>query len=234
MTKPKGAKPASKARGAAKPPPKAPGKAQDPTKPLANTRHEQFCHLVLQGMAAGPAYEAVGFKTRNENTRNAAASRLLTEVNVAARLGFLKSQAAERAIDAAAMTKADVLRMTVEQHQRNIGALPVTHKIIPKTGKGKGKVVEVTVTEYDPKAASQTLKLLHEEFGLGQGASGARGSIEDDLAARAGEADPKVAEDLAALKSTRKLVLAGGTDVEKKPAVDGAKALAALTKGAKA
>lgn len=71
----------------------APSGAQDAkesgAEPLANSRHERFACELAKGSAAGKAYEAAGYK-RDDGC----ASRLLRNAKVAARVDWLKRQAA--------------------------------------------------------------------------------------------------------------------------------------------
>lgn len=216
MTRKKPTKPKAKPRAK----PKAdlvqdPDKLPDASKPLSNARHERFCqNMAMHGMTNGQAYILAGFAVTNPDVGSASATRLLKDIKLRARLVFLQHQAAALAIDVSSITKADVLNMVFEQHQRNVGLRPVLITKAIKTGKKKGELETVERYAYNEHAASQTLKLLNDEFGLGLGESGSRGNKDLDIAARAGVEDPDVAQDLDRLRSARRLALAGGTDVD--------------------
>jgi phage terminase small subunit len=64
---------------------------------LPNDRHERFCHEILSDPEgkAGRAYERSGYKARGA-AADAAASRLLKDAKVAARLTELKDERSER------------------------------------------------------------------------------------------------------------------------------------------
>jgi len=210
--------------------------ALDASQPLKDARQERFVvNLAMHGMSNGQAYILAGYAVTDVSVGSAAASRLLKDVRVQSRLTFLQNRAAALAIDAAQVSKSDVLNMTFEQHQRNIGVRPVTITTTIKSGKDKGKQVTIETFAYNEHAASQTLKLLHDEFGLGQGASGARGEGTDTIEARATLKDPEVIEGLANLQRTRKLILAGGTDTEKpapaKPSAEDLEKLRKIAEG---
>lgn len=213
MTRPKPKKAVKKPKPAGLP---DPDKQPDASTPLSNARHERFCqNLAMHGMSQTHAYVLAGYPGTEESARRAG-SLLMTKNDVVSRLGFLKFQAAALAIDVASLSKADVLNMIGEQHQRNIGVRPVMITKAIKTGKHKGKLETVQRYAYNEHAASQTLKLLGDEFAIGLGMSGNRGDAAGDIAARAGVADPKVAEDLGRLEHARRLAIAGDTDIEGK------------------
>lgn len=218
MTRAKPKKPRPKARSApTKPKPAGapdPDTQPDTSSPLSNARHERFVfNIAMHRMSQAAAYTLAGF-TGDEKAARACASRLLSQATVRARLVFLQAQADALAMDVAKITREDVLLMTLEQHQRNMGVRPVRISHVIKTGKDKGKVVTMERFVYNEHAANQTLKLLHDEYGLGLGASGSRGVGLDDIAARAGLKDPTVAADIERLSVARRLAIAGGTDIE--------------------
>ena len=72
--------------------------------PLKNNRHERFAHAVLDGQSATAAYRSAGYKC-SSHAAETAASRLLKNVEVAARIVELKAKAAE----AVTLTAANVL-----------------------------------------------------------------------------------------------------------------------------
>lgn len=186
--------------------------------PLKNARQEKFAALVASGMAAGPAYAKAGYTSRTANARDKGASTLLRDSKVSGRVEELKLAITMQTVRASGLSKADVLEMVMEQHLRNTGKLMVTHRIQQKRGKQKGKISEITVTEYDAKAASQTAKMLMEEWGLGQGASGARGEGGDTIDARAKLEDPSIQQDLENLSKVRGMVLIESGLAEAPPA----------------
>ena len=73
---------------------------------LANAKHEAFARAIVEGRSATLAYRDAGYKPKSDDVASAAASRLLGDVRVAARVAELKEAAAEKAV----MTRAEVLR----------------------------------------------------------------------------------------------------------------------------
>lgn len=61
--------------------------------PLENARHEAFALGIVGGMSQREAYRAAGYKPKTDEAADAAASRLLSDVKVAARVAWIKSQA---------------------------------------------------------------------------------------------------------------------------------------------
>lgn len=227
MTKPK----KSKARGpkprTSKPKPQKPGANTDhldasnldPSQPLKDARQERFVvNLAMHGMTNGQAYILAGYAVTDPNVGSACATRLLKDAKISARLVFLQQRAISLAVDMAQVNKADVLNMIAEQHQRNIGVRPVTITRPIKHGKDKGKMETIETYVYSDTAASQTLKLLSDEYGLGQGASGARGEGGDTIDARAKLEDPSIQQDLENLNKVRSMVLIESGLAEAPPA----------------
>lgn len=76
---------------------------------LKNPKHEQFVRLIVNGTPAVNAYEQVGYTAKTANALAACASRLLNDAKIQSRLASLQDQVTERAIEKAAITKAEVL-----------------------------------------------------------------------------------------------------------------------------
>ena len=66
--------------------------------PLDNARHERFSQNIVKGMAAGPAYTAAGYRVTG-NSAKSAGGRLLTNVDVQARIAWLQGSTADQIID---------------------------------------------------------------------------------------------------------------------------------------
>jgi phage terminase small subunit len=73
--------------------------------PLENAKHEIFARHIVEGMSGRDAYRAAGYSTASDESTDAAASRLLSDVKVAARVEELKAAAAR----ASTVTAARVL-----------------------------------------------------------------------------------------------------------------------------
>lgn len=72
---------------------------------LKNAKREAFARAIVAGTAAPDAYRGAGYKPKDNPVASAAASRLLADVSVAARVRELKDAAAEAAV----MSRAEVL-----------------------------------------------------------------------------------------------------------------------------
>src|SRR5262245_44900012 len=62
---------------------------------LDNPRHELFAQEIAKGRSQREAYLAAGYVTKSDNTTDAAASRLLSQVKVSNRIHELQSEAAK-------------------------------------------------------------------------------------------------------------------------------------------
>jgi len=74
--------------------------------PLRNPRHEKFSQLVASGVRPKEAYTSVGYKPTGAKQ---AASRLLTKVDVRARVSELQENAARSAAEAVILNRERVL-----------------------------------------------------------------------------------------------------------------------------
>jgi hypothetical protein len=79
---------------------------------LSNPKHERFAQLLAKGENATAAYKAAGYSATG-NSAEAAASRLLSDVKVQARISELQ----ERAAIKVEKTAADVVRMLEEDRK---------------------------------------------------------------------------------------------------------------------
>jgi phage terminase small subunit len=61
-----------------------------------NEQQERFCRAIVEGMNQRDAYVAAGYKTTTAGATDAAASRLLSDVKIAARLAELRQPIANR------------------------------------------------------------------------------------------------------------------------------------------
>lgn len=82
---------------------------------LKNPKHEKFVQNVAKGMSGAKAYLAAGYNS-NDNAANVAATRLLKQPNVRARLSelldrrdLIEVQATQKAVEKLALTKEAVL-----------------------------------------------------------------------------------------------------------------------------
>lgn len=120
---------------------------------LLNQKHEQFAQKVAKGMAATTAYAECGY---SEKTAAAAASRLLTDVKVAARIAELKEKIATVAMSKSGIDKAWVLERLVEVTKMGMAAEPVTDDEGNPIGEYKQNLA----------AANKSLELIGKELGM--------------------------------------------------------------------
>ena len=76
----------------------APNESGDSSLPLNNSLWEKFCQVLSKGSSLGQAYLDAGYTTRNLNSANASAIRLLDNAIIANRLAYLKKEAANAMI----------------------------------------------------------------------------------------------------------------------------------------
>ncbi|WP_051362271.1 terminase small subunit [Solimonas soli] len=62
---------------------------------LSNPRHELFAQEVAKGQSQRAAYRAAGYDTESDDATDAAASRLVSDVRVSARITEIQSEAAK-------------------------------------------------------------------------------------------------------------------------------------------
>lgn len=120
---------------------------------LRNQKHEQFAQKVARGMAAATAYAECGY---SEKTAAAAASRLLTDVNVAKRVAELKEGIATVAMSKSGIDKAWVLAKLVKVVEMGMAAEPVTDEDGAPIGEYKQNLA----------AANKSLELIGKELGM--------------------------------------------------------------------
>lgn len=70
----------------------------DGQQPLANAKREAFARAIVAGASQREAYLAAGYKPRTDAAADTAASRLLSEVEVARRVNALKAAAADKTV----------------------------------------------------------------------------------------------------------------------------------------
>jgi hypothetical protein len=63
---------------------------------LPNARHERFAQEITKGSTGRDAYKAAGYETKGDAATDAAASRLLSDVRVQARIAEIQERAATR------------------------------------------------------------------------------------------------------------------------------------------
>lgn len=130
---------------------------------LKNAKHEQFVRLIVKGVSAVDAYEQVGYTAKTANALAACASRLLNDAKTQARLAELQEQVTARAVEKAAITKADVLAELAK-----IGFANMLDYVKVQEGTGDA-YVDLSKLTRDTAAAIQEVTV--EEYTEGRGES---------------------------------------------------------------
>jgi phage terminase small subunit len=91
------------------------------TGPLKNSRHERFAQEIVDGECASAAYKLAGYSATG-NSAEAAASRLLSDVKVAARIEELKLERKDQVVERTAIDAAWVLRKAADLHRKALEA----------------------------------------------------------------------------------------------------------------
>jgi phage terminase small subunit len=125
--------------------------------PLKNSRHEKFAQELAKGRAQHDAFMASGFKAKGAAAR-VNASRLLTDANVAARVGELKDRAAEKAV----VTAADIAQQLDEDRDfartlkqasaavsASMGKAKVLGLIVDRANVEHGGLITLNITSED-------------------------------------------------------------------------------------
>ena len=124
----------------------------DGTTPLDNDRHELFCHEYLIDFNGQRAGIAAGFSPKTAKNQ---ASRLLTTVNVSARLAYLKDQRAKRA----QKTGDDVLK------ELECIAFSRLGKIVHFNESGASFVHSPETLPDDDHAAIESIEVVEDHYG---------------------------------------------------------------------
>ena len=141
--------------------------SKDPKTGLTD-KQEAFCiEFLKNGGNASAAYRAVYSNGASDKTINEAASRLLKNSKVAARLGPVREAVQQKAIDMAALNKAWVVERLMNLAERCMQAAPVLDR------KGDPVLVELEnrtlapAYTFDSAGANRALETLGSEFGVG-------------------------------------------------------------------
>lgn len=118
---------------------------------LSNSQHELFAQAVVKGSNATEAYKSAGYKATG-NAAEAAASRLLRDVKVQARIAELQSRIA----DGIVLTKQWVIEKLIENVKRAMSS----QAVLDEDGKPIGEY------RYEGSVANRALELLGKEQGM--------------------------------------------------------------------
>lgn len=123
---------------------------------LHNDKHEKFVQELVKGKGQGEAYLAAGYTAKSVAVASAAATRLLKDARISARLNELRDLTKVRAIETASLSRAWVLEKLVENVNRALEAEPVRDAEGNPIGDYK----------YNGNVANRALELLGKEIGM--------------------------------------------------------------------
>ena len=136
---------------------------------IKNPKHELFVQNVAKGMSGAKAYVAAGYQA-NPNSANVAATRLLQQPNIAARLNELlerrdniEVRAIEKAVEKTALSKTWIIERLMRNAMMALGEQKVK---ISKLDKETNTTIDVELVERDPAAANKALELLGKTLGI--------------------------------------------------------------------
>ena len=131
------------------------GSSRMPGRPLTNSKHEHFAHLVTKGESPARAYVLCGY---SEHGALQSGNRLLRKPDVAARVEELKTAVSERQIERMAVDRSWVMAQLTENVQRAMQVSPVRDR----EGNPTGQYI------YQGGVANRALELLGKELGMFQ------------------------------------------------------------------
>ena len=121
---------------------------------LKNSKHEAFCQEYSKRGNATDAYMRAGYKTKSANVAKSAASRLLTDVNVRARIKEL-DDAKEKASIADADEQKSFLTSVMRGEAKECNGKPVSMamrlKALELLGKMQGLYINKVETDVNVK-----------------------------------------------------------------------------------
>lgn len=126
---------------------------------LKNIKHEKFVQNLVKGLTNGEAYLKAGYDAKNADVASAAATRLLKDVRITARLAELTQRVADSAAEKISISKSWVLNKLVENVERSMQVRPVKKKV-------DGEEVDSGEFRYDGSVANKALELLGKELGM--------------------------------------------------------------------
>lgn len=162
---------------------------EDPASyPLPNPKQERFAQEVASGKALHDAYHAAGYRGTPANAR-----RLRADEAVWERIEFLQTEIGAKVTEKAA---------------QEIVALGYSREDAFREA-GQALALALALGQAGPAGAA--VKLRCEIAGVTLGDTGAPPADPEGKNAK-NSADPKVVDDIAAVKNARKLIVVGGTD----------------------
>ena len=143
---------------------------------LKNTRHEYFAQSMAKGKSQRQAYIDAGYDCSNENIIDAAASRLLSNVKVSARITELKERAAVKAEISLVSATNDLLRIAKKSEQlEDSSGYQAARAAIMDACKLNGLIIDkaenrhqvgnrVILTDYDKTEIARLANVIDDEF----------------------------------------------------------------------
>jgi phage terminase small subunit len=131
---------------------------------LTNIKHEKFCIGIVKGLTPADAYVAAGYASANYKVAAAAASRLLNDGRICARIAELTEKATVKAMSKASLSKQWILERLMKNAKIALGEEQISVFMIDKES---GQRVEVSITDRDASAANKALELLGKTVDIG-------------------------------------------------------------------
>jgi phage terminase small subunit len=113
---------------------------------LANAKHEAFARAIVEGKSGRAAYRAAGYRVR-ARVADAAASRLLADVNVSARVAELKAEAAQGAVATAREVLEELTRIAFANMKTYV-ADDDTTKPISELTDAQASIIQERIVEH--------------------------------------------------------------------------------------
>jgi phage terminase small subunit len=115
--------------------------------PLENARHEAFARGIVEGKSGRAAYRAAGYRVR-ARVADAAASRLLADLNVSERVAELKAEAAQGTVATAREVLEELTRIAFANMKNYVADDDTTKPISELTDAQASIIQERTVEHY--------------------------------------------------------------------------------------
>ncbi len=145
---------------------------------LENARHERFAQEIVKGVSGRDAYKNAGYTVKSPLVADAAASRLLTDVKVKARIAELQERSAKRA---------EVTAESIIEELEQARALAIANNqsnAAVSASMGKAKVAGLIIEKQERGAPGDFSKMSDGELRdfiagrvAGIGSGGSRGDI---------------------------------------------------------
>jgi phage terminase small subunit len=115
--------------------------------PLENARHEAFARGIVEGKSGRAAYRAAGYSVR-ARVADAAASRLLADVNVSERVAELKAEAAQGTVATAREVLEELTRIAFANMKNYVADDDTTKKPISELTDAQASIIQERIVEH--------------------------------------------------------------------------------------